>query len=175
MSDASIVRKIVLYRAQMRRALKVGLLMGGGGFLILSTLILKYSDAHNVFSQIRFVGIICAVVLFYCGFAAWDNFQVAKKLRKELGECGELAQWHEGIEIRTARELLALRFREKAFLCVLLAILPVCIDSYALPFSVWSILSVSILLCLFGVIISMFNDCRRLDGMHASSKLNGSR
>lgn len=175
MSDDSIVRKIVLYRAQMQRALKVGLLMGGGGFLILSALILKYSDAQDVFPQIRFVGILCVAVLFFCGFAAWDNFQVAKKLRKELGECGELAQWHEGIEIRTARELLALRFREKAFLCVLLAILPVCIDSYALPFSVWSILSVSILLCLFGVIISMFNDCRRLDGMHASSKLNGSR
>lgn len=159
----------------MRRVLKVGILMGGGGFLILSALILKYSDAQDVFPQIRFVGILCVAVLFFCGFAAWDNFQVAKKLRKELGECGELAQWHEGIEIRTARELLVLRFREKAFLCVLLAILPVCIDSYALPFLVWSILSVSILLCLFAVIISMFNDCRRLDEIHASSECNGLR
>ena len=92
MTDDSIVRKIVLYRAQMRRALKVGLLMGGGGFLILSTLILKYSDAQDVFPQIRFVRILCAAVLFFCGFVAWDNFQVAKKLRKALGECADFAQ-----------------------------------------------------------------------------------
>ena len=102
------------------------------------------------------------------------TFKWQRSLRKEFGEW-ELAQWHEGIEIRTARELLALRFREKASLVFFWQFLPVCIDSCSLPFSVWSILSVSILLCLFGVIISMFNDCRRLDGMHASSKLNGSR
>ena len=123
MTDDSIVRKIVLYRAQMRRALKVGLLMGGGGFLILSTLILKYSDAQDVFPQIRFVGILCAAVLFFCGFAAWDNFQVAKKLRKELGECADFTQRCKEGCARTEYELLRLRFKEEAFLVVLLMIL----------------------------------------------------
>lgn len=164
MSDNPIVRKIAMYRAQMRRALKIGLLMSGGGFLILGTLILKYSDAQDVFPQIRFVGILCTVIFLLCGFAAWDNFQAVKKLKKEYGHI-EFAKQHKEV-VRTARESLARRFKQKAFLCVLLAILSACIDSRAMPFMAWLVLAVSICLCFFVVIISMHKDWRRFDEMY---------
>ena len=92
MSDNSGIQEIIMYRSRAWKALKIGTLIGVGGFLILSTLILKNSDAQDVFPQIRFVRILCAAVLFFCGFVAWDNFQVAKKLRKALGECADFAQ-----------------------------------------------------------------------------------
>lgn len=81
-------RKIAMCRVHIWRALKVGILMGGGGFLVLSTLILKYSDVQDVFPQIRFVGILCVAVLSCCGLAIWDNFRVMRRLKKE--SCGHI-------------------------------------------------------------------------------------